>query len=300
MPTKLSDIAARIYQGLVTGADQVFILNNLGNDRYFSEALDLECEIEPDLMHLLCKGSVNIRRYYITELNKSILFPYKMIRDKAELLSTDELSKKYPKTWSYLRANRIKLESRERGKWKHDKWYAFGRSQNLSEMEQIKILTPSIANKSSFAFDHEGKYYFVGSGGGGGGGYGITLKPNHEIGYEYILGLLNSRLLDYYLKSLSSAFSGGYYAYNRQYIEQLPIRLIDFSNQIDKTLYSNMVTLVERMLILQEQLKTSQIKSDCQMYEGAIDSINKQIDELVYELYGLTEEEINIVEHVAI
>ena len=166
-------------------------------------------------MHPLCKGSVNIRRYNVTELTKAILFPYKLVDGKAQLLTTQELSEKYPLAWKYLQANRKALESRERGKWKHTKWYAFGRSQNLSEMEQKKILTPSIANQASFVLDLSDLYYFVGSGGGGGGGYGITLKPDELMAYEYVLGLLNSKLLDAFLKSFASPFSGGYYAYNR-------------------------------------------------------------------------------------
>jgi len=179
-------------------------------------------------MHSLCKGSVNLRRYYVSEITKSILFPYKLIDGKAELLTTKELSQKYPHAWNYLRANRAILESRERGKWKHERWYAFGRSQNLSEMEQTKLLTPSIANRASFTLDREDYYYFVGSGGGGGGGYGVTLKEEVPMSYEYVLGLLNSKLLDAYLKTFSSPFQHGYYAYNRQYIERLPIRAINF------------------------------------------------------------------------
>ena len=87
---------------------------------------------------------------------------------------------------------------------KHDKWYALGRNQNLNQMEQIKILTLSIASSASFTLDTKEFYYFVGSGGGGGGGYGITLiNDDLKKEYKYILGLLNSKLLDFYLKTYS-------------------------------------------------------------------------------------------------
>jgi len=144
-PMKLGEVADRIFQGLVTGADQVFILSDHGKGKYFSEATQHLYPIEPALMHPLCKGSVNIRRYHVSELSKSILFPYKYVQGKAELLSPKELAEKSPHAWEYLQHNRFILESRERGKWKHNKWYAFGRSQNLSEMEQKKILTPSVS-----------------------------------------------------------------------------------------------------------------------------------------------------------
>jgi hypothetical protein len=74
-PIKLKDIADRIFQGLVTGADSVFILRNAENGQYFSEATQRRYSIERELMHPLCKGSINIRRYLVNDLTKSILFP---------------------------------------------------------------------------------------------------------------------------------------------------------------------------------------------------------------------------------
>jgi len=163
-------------------------------------------------------------------------------------------------------------------------------------MEQKKILTPSIAKSASFTLDSKGFYYFVGSGGGGGGGYGITLKSGEQMAYEYVLGLLNSNLLDYFLKSFSSPFSGGYYAYNRQYIEQLPIRTINFFDSADKVRHDRMVRLVEQMLTLHKQLGTARTPDDRTRIQRQIDATDHQIDQLVYELYGLTEKEIQIVE----
>ncbi len=296
MPVKLGDVADRIFQGLVTGADPVFILTPVGKGKYLSDATQQEHRIEKELMHPLCKGSVNIRRYHIDDLTKAILFPYKLVDGKAQLLSPDEFESKYPFAWEYLRANRKALESRERGKWKHSKWYAFGRSQNLSEMEQKKILTPSIARRASFMLDATDFFYFVGSGGGGGGGYGITLKEVQQITYEYLLGVLNSKLLDAFLKSFSSPFSGGYSAYNRQYIEQLPIRAINLADAADKARHDRMVVLVTQMLELHPRLRAAQTAADREMLQRQINATDAEIDTVVYELYGLTEEEIKVVE----
>jgi len=297
MPIKLRDVADRIFQGLVTGADPVFILLDRSKGRYFSEATQEIHRIEPELMHPLCKGSVNLRRYHVSELTKSILFPYKIVQAKSQLLSVNELREKFPGAWKYLQANRAALESREGGKWKNDRWYAFGRSQNLSEMEQKKILTPSIAKSASFTFDAADYYYFVGSGGGGGGGYGITLKAEEKMAYEYVLGLLNSKLLDAYLKSVSSPFSGGYYAYNRQYVERVPVRLITFSKPEDKSRHDRIVALVERMLELNNQKHSGKLApSELERLEREIAATDAQIDNLVYELYGITEKERKLIE----
>ncbi len=293
-PKKLGDLAEKIFQGLITGADSVFILNNLENGKYHSKNTNEEHFIEDELMHPLCKGSVNIRRYMINDLEKSILFPYTVSDNKAELISAKVFSSKFPNAWEYLQENRNTLEMREHGKWKHEKWYAFGRNQNLTEMNQKKILTPSIASFSSFMLDNDEHYFFVGSGGGGGGGYGITFPVKERIAYEYFLGLLNSRLLDFYLKTYSSQFSGGYYAYNKQYIERLPIRIIDFMNKDESAIHDKMVNFVRHMLELHK--RTHKTPFEQERLAREIAATDAQIDRLVYDLYGLTEEEIKIVE----
>ncbi|AXV37894.1 MAG: restriction endonuclease subunit M [Methanobacterium sp. BRmetb2] len=296
MPVKLGDISKRIFQGLITGADNVFILENLENGVYFSKAANKSYKLENNLLHPLCKGSVNIRRYHISNLTKSILFPYEFVNGKATLIKKEPFSKEYPNTWKYLLSNRNKLESRERGKWKNERWYAFGRTQNMNEMEQIKLLTPSIASSASFTLDKSEFYYFIGSGGGGGGGYGITLNSDNINDYMYILGLLNSNLLDKYLKSYSSQFRGGYYAYNKQYIEKLPIHAIDLDNLEDVTIYDKVVILVEKILKLHENLTNTKTPNEKEMIQRQIDATDKQIDRLIYELYDLTPEEIRIIE----
>lgn len=295
VPTTLGDFADRIFQGLVTGSDPVFLLEKRGN-RYYSEATKKEYELEETLLHDLCKGSVNLRRYRIEGVSRVIIFPYFIVEDKAHLISPGEFQRDFPKTWSYLVECRSTLEERERGKWKHEKWYALGRSQNLTEMNQAKILTPSIAASASFSLDEEGRYYFVGSGGGGGGGYGITLKPEVGLAYEYILGLLNSRLLDAVLKATSSQFRGGYFAYNRQYIEQLPIRTIDFSNPEDRAQHDRIVELVHANLLLHHQLVSREFSSDRELIMRQIDATDEAIDNLVFDLYEITEDERKLID----
>jgi len=140
----------------------------------------------------------------------------------------------------------------------------------------------------------EAKKPFVGSGGGGGGGYGVSLLPDAEIQYYYLLGLLNSSLLSMYLKSISTPFQHGYIALNRQYIEQLPIRTVNFSDAEDKARHEKMVSLVERMLELHKS--SPRTPGDKERVKREIESTDRAIDRLVYELYGLSEDEIRIVE----
>jgi hypothetical protein len=115
----------------------------------------------------------------------------------------------------------------------------------------------------------------------------------------YLCGLLNSRLLDFYLKRVSTNFRGGYLAANKQFIEQLPIRTIDFTNSSDKARHDQMIDMVDQMLTLHKQLADAKVPQSKTILQRQIETIDRQIDQLVYDLYELTEEEIKIVEGCA-
>lgn len=81
-----------------------------------------------------------------------------------------------------------------------------------------------------------------------------------------------------------------------QLLGELPIRTINFSDPADKARHDRMVSLVEQMLSLNKQLQTAKTDHEKTSLQRQIDLTDKQIDLLVYELYGLTENEIKIVE----
>jgi hypothetical protein len=114
----------------------------------------------------------------------------------------------------------------------------------------------------------------------------------------HLQGLLTSKLVDSYLHSISSPFRGGYWSYGKRFIEQLPIRTIDFSDSADKASYDRMVELVNYMLSLHKRLGNARMPSDQVILQQQIDTTEQQIDKLVYELYGLTEAEIKLVEGI--
>ena len=80
------------------------------------------------------------------------------------------------------------------------------------------------------------------------------------------------------------------------YVSQIPIRTIDFSDPADVARHDRMVSLVEQMLALHKQLPEARTPHEKTALQRQIEATDGQIDALVYELYGLTEEEIRIVE----
>ena len=171
-------------------------------------------------------------------------------------------------------------------------WYAYVYPKNLDIMTRRKILVPDIADRAAFAIDSDGDFAFT-------SGYGVTLKENVRESDRFILGLLNSRVLDFYLKRVSTSLRGGYFRYFTQYLEQLPIRTIDFADRKDKARHDRLVELVDAMLALHQKLAAVKTPHDKTAIQRQIAATDRQIDQLVYELYGLTDEEIKIVEEAA-
>lgn len=119
---------------------------------------------------------------------------------------------------------------------------------------------------------------------------GVTLL-DQNWNMKYILGLVNSTLANSYFSkrfttiSLTAAFLG-----------EIPIRTIDFSNPAEKAQHDKMVSLVEGMLALHKSLAAAHSPAEKERIERQIQVTDREIDALVYALYGLSAEEIKIVE----
>jgi len=299
MPVKLRDVVNRMYQGAITSADTVYLFKQFNTEKkkgiteVFSKELNDWVRLESRILKPVIRSG-DITRYS-AEVTALVLFPYEVKESLARLFSSSEMQYNYPLAWDYLNHNKKLLEDREKGKFRGSQWYRFGRTQNLGMWEQPKLMIPYMVTNLAAYLDMSDNYYFINV---TTGGYGITSNESSGSLY-YLCGLLNSHLLDFYFKQVSTTFHGGYFAANKQYIEQLPIFPIDFSDPADKARHDRMVKLVEQMLSLHKQLAAAKTLDEKTRIQRQIDSTDYQIDQLVYELYDLTEKEIQIVEERA-
>jgi hypothetical protein len=279
-------------QGIRTSANEVYILDLQSDDngmiQAHSEILSEDVVLDSESVLYFLQGR-EIKSYRLQPSGKVAIMPYQVEGSRARLIPEDEFQQQFPNTYRYLVRNKKYLENRENGRHRGFQWYGYGRVQNIDLMLMPKILVPDIADRACFAIDERGDYAFT-------SGYGITLKKSVAESPKYILGLLNSRVLDFFLKKVSTPLRGGFFRYFTQFIEQLPIRAIDFSDASDRARHDRMVQLVEQMLSLHKQLTAAKTPQDQTVLQRQIDATDRQIDQLVYELYGLTEEEIRIVE----
>lgn len=224
---KFIEFRDKIFQGITSSGDKIFILRLRGyRDNFvkvYSKSQSREYELERDLLKPILMGK-DIKKWLTREPSNIVLFPYKIENDKAQLVIEGELRTRYPRTMEYLLDNKQLLENRERGRMRgKPDWYGYIYRKNLEKYEQPKILTQVLASRASLALDENGEYYFVG--GGNAGAYGILLKKRGGLSLKFTCALLNSALLDWWLKKVSTPFRGGFYSYAKRFLERLPIKL---------------------------------------------------------------------------
>ena len=295
MPVRLSSVATRIYQGPITSADSVYLFKDFrprrrGITEVTSVELGKRVPIESGILKSVVRSG-NIGRYRATP-TALVIFPYEVRDCEARLFTPQEMKKEFPLAWKYLNQNHDVLAARERGSFRDAEWYRFGRTQNLGMWEQPKLMIPYMITELSAYLDREDGLYFINV---TTGGYGITVD-DRAGSLEYICALLNSRLLDFYLKQVTTNFRGGYFAANKQFIELLPIRPINLNDPKDRSIHDRIASLAVSMIDLNQQIEASKSAAQKAVIRGQRDATNTEIDRLVCELYGLSEEEISQVE----
>ncbi|HHT9124867.1 MAG TPA: Eco57I restriction-modification methylase domain-containing protein [Candidatus Brocadiia bacterium] len=154
--------------------------------------------------------------------------------------------------------------------------------------EQPKILFVRLRNKALprkliATYDEEGFYNRD--------NFNNIILKDTRYSLKFILGLFNSCLLNYWYKAYFDNVN-----INPAQVRLIPIRTINFTDKADKARHDRMVGLVEGMLGLHKRLKDAKTPDEKTRLQRQIDATDGQIDQLVYELYGLTEDEIRIVE----
>jgi hypothetical protein len=89
---------------------------------------------------------------------------------------------------------------------------------------------------------------------------------------------------------------GAFTKFRTNQLARFPIHTIDFSDPSDRACHDRMVKLAEQMLSFNEQLANVKTPDEKTRLQRHVDATDQQIDRLVYELYGLTENEIQIIE----
>ena len=125
---------------------------------------------------------------------------------------------------------------------------------------------------------------------------GIKLK-NNNYKLEFILGIINSKLISFYhLNTSSNAFKGTFPKLLIKDLLDIPIPKIDSLIPDEQFRYNTIIQIVKKMLEFNKKVQLPKTDYERNIIQRQIEATDRQIDRLVYDLYRLTEEEISIIE----
>ncbi|MBT9898294.1 SAM-dependent DNA methyltransferase [Bacteroides xylanisolvens] len=240
-----------ICVGIATLKDDAYTFIPLKekNGLYYVIENGVEYTIEIKATRPLVKISEMKCQKDIENNQKRIIFPYRIGKDNKPLLIDEtEFEKKFPKCYEYLLTKKNILENRGKGNHVYKPFYAYGRTQTLNK-KGVKILTPTFSQYPRFLIDNHSEGLFT-------NGYGIypdkqrnaslfSLNPiAQEENFDVVQKILNSSIMDYYVKKTSVSIEGGYPCYQKNFIERFTIpnltndeicllRTMDSLNDID-------------------------------------------------------------------
>ena len=268
-------VGKQIFRGVTTGLNSAFVIDSATSRRLIREHATSAKLIKPFV------AGREVKRYDAITPKKHLVFARRGVHID-----------RFPAIHEHLAQFREQLEpkptdwagapwpGRKPGKYR---WFEIQDTVDYwAGFEKPKIVLPDISLRGNFTMDLNGAYcantaYII------------------PVDDKYLLGILNSRLITFVYQNISSTYRGGYLRFIYQYLAKLPIRTIDFDNPADVAMHDNMVELVERMLDLHKQLP-GLAGEKRRIVSLQIERTDREIDGLVYELYGLSEEEIKLVE----
>jgi hypothetical protein len=271
----LGDITEKIFVGLQTSADKIYVLEVRQelHDTFlcYSKHMDAEIEIERGLVKPFLMGK-DVHRYEPIRARNVVIFPYEIRTGKAELMPQGHIQRHYPLGWRFLEHNREALGDREKGRMHGDQFYAYIYPKNLTGFEITKIMTPDICGKPEMSIDLSGEIYHTTT------LYSFVFKPNLKKDIKFLLGLLNSKMLWYYLSMTGSVLRGNYLRFKTEYLKPFPIA--DSTPDQERAI----ATLVDYVLYLKAEPKPSEMRAAADLrVTGSF--FEQLIDALVYEMY---------------
>ncbi|MBU4266264.1 MAG: Eco57I restriction-modification methylase domain-containing protein, partial [Candidatus Altiarchaeota archaeon] len=215
------------------------------------------------------------------------------IRDRGEYLlyleNMADFNRLPKKLQGHLLSHKNELKKRAAYQRGDCEWWKYTWPLHKEHYNRKRILCPYLSTFNRFALDSNDEFLSLTD-------TTVIFENNQDEKLYYLLALLNSKLLTFRFRTIGKLKSGGIYEYFWNSISKLPIKKIDFSDTGKKKSHDEVVLLVSHIHDLYKRLDSARTPDEKERIERQIDATDKQIDQLVYQLYGLTDGEIKIVE----
>lgn len=273
-------VGNRILRGIITGLNEAFVINHNTRNRLIAEDARSVEIIKPFLL------GRDVKRYAPLQAERYLIFmPNGWTRQHCSQVGQEWewLRQSYPAVANHLTPFQQAAEKR----WdKGEFWWELRPCDYYAEFEHPKLIAPAIVQRATFTFDNSNVY---------------SNDKTSLVCYSdtrYLLGILNASTSGFFLRLIASTKQGGYFEQKPVYISQIPIPRLNLEDPTDLARHDRIVALVDEMLALQRERAAAQRAFDDARERLARRSaaVDAAIDREVYALYGLTKEEIRIVE----
>lgn len=212
LESQLISIKEFIRTGIATLRDKVYLVER-DADGYYKVINSEKYYIEDGLVKPIYKISDLKLHNNIEDAKRYIIFPYVKAKTGYTLIDENNFATIYPKTYDCLQKQRNELDARDNGKGVAQGWYAYGRTQGLNKYGR-KLLFPTFASKPKFMYVDDEDALFC-------NGYAVFENEHYDL--DILSKVLNSRLMEYYISNTSYSIEGGYYCYQKKYVEQFSL-----------------------------------------------------------------------------
>ena len=244
--TPLKDWDIQIYRGVLTGYNEAFIISTEKRDEILANCHSEEERAKTaELIRPILRGR-DIKRYGYDWAGLWLINTHNGVKGVKPRIDIND----YPAVKQHLDKYWDKISKRAD---KGDTPYNLRNCAYVDDFSKPKIVWGNLNLRASFAMVLDDSFVNAPS-------------PMIVPASKYLLGMLNSKIADYYIRNLGVTRNGGYFEYKPMFVEQLPVPFT-----------SKYLFLIEELVELKNE---------------------KRIDEVAYEIYGLTQEEIGYVESI--
>lgn len=252
-------VNGRFYRGILTGCNEAFVVDRETRDRLIAEHESSAEVLKPFLRGRDVKRwCVDFAEQYLVKIESSENKKHPW-SDKPEKEAEKIFGTTYPAIYVFLNSFRERLINRDdQGKY----FWELRSCRYWQEFDKNKIFIPAITQTVEYAADYIG--YF------GNDKTSMCITDN----VNYLLGLLNSCFLNWFIRQIAPTRQGGFYEFKPAYVSQIPIPTAPEPDRLA------IEALVQKCLNAKGQ---------------GVEEWEAEIDDRVAHLYGLTTEEMKII-----
>lgn len=252
----ITDVFGDIFQGVRTGANDVFVLNSLQ-----------AAKAEQELLLPYVTGR-QIGRFSVDRESLRLIYPYEANAfGQHTLLNATAFRSRFPRTWARLLQAKAALQERSTDHSARS-WYAYSRSQNLGGHRVRKLLVKEMMARAEFAADFEGDVAF-------GSGYALDASKLTKSELQLWVAVLNTPTLEFALRNAGTQLHSGWFRLLKHHLKR--VRLPRFKAKA-----------LARAKSLAAKLHNVSIEEER-------DTLLLELDQIVAEAFGLSRQQRAVI-----